>query len=107
MFERGQIYYPNLYFFLIGAIVPIPIFFLARRFPNGPWKFINAPIIFSATFNIPPATAIKYSYNSFERLMFSYATWFIVGTVFNFWIKRRNPAWWAKYNCTSQRSDWN
>jgi hypothetical protein len=21
-----------------------------------------------------------------------------VGFIFNFWIKRRNPAWWAKYN---------
>jgi hypothetical protein len=60
MFERGQIYYPNLLFFLIGAVVPIPIFFLARRFPGGPWKFINTPIFFSATGYIPPATAIKY-----------------------------------------------
>ena len=60
MFERGQIYYANLWFFLIGAIAPIPIFLLARRFPGGPWKFVNTPIFFSATGLIPPATAIKY-----------------------------------------------
>jgi hypothetical protein len=28
----------------------------------------------------------------------SYATWSIIGFIFNFVIKRRSPAWWAKYN---------
>ena len=28
----------------------------------------------------------------------SYATWSIVGFIFNFHIKRRYPAWWGKYN---------
>jgi hypothetical protein len=26
-----------------------------------------------------------------------------VGFIFNFWIKRRNPAWWAKYNYVVSR----
>lgn len=66
MFERGQIYYVNLWFFLIGAIAPIPVYFLARRYPNGPWKFFNTPIFFAGTAYIPPATAIKYT--SFSRV---------------------------------------
>ena len=28
----------------------------------------------------------------------SYATWSIVGFIFNFHIKRRHQAWWTKYN---------
>ena len=86
MFEKGQVYYGNLFFFLIGALLPIPVFFLARRWPGGPWKFFNVPIFFSGTAYIPPATAINY------------ATWSIVGFIFNFVIKRRHPQWWAKYN---------
>jgi OPT family oligopeptide transporter len=88
IFERGEIYYANLYFFLIGAIAPFPIYFLARRFPAGPWKFINTPIFFAGTAYIPPATAINY------------ATWTIVGFIFNYVIKKRRPDWWSKYNCT-------
>jgi hypothetical protein len=60
MFEHGQIYYPDLFFFLIGAIVLIPIYFPARRYQSGRWKFINTPLIFSATFYIPPPIAINY-----------------------------------------------
>jgi OPT family oligopeptide transporter len=60
LFERGQLYYSNLFFFLIGAVAPIPIYFLARRYPGGPWKFFNTPIFFAGTAYIPPATAIKY-----------------------------------------------
>jgi OPT family oligopeptide transporter len=65
MFEHGQIYYANLWFFLIGAIAPIPIYFLARRYPGGPWKFLNTPIFFAGTSLIPPATAIKYTFLRF------------------------------------------
>src|SRR5271170_1684070 len=60
MFEHGQVYYANLWFFLIGAITPIPIYLLARRNPDGPWRYFNMPLFFSATSSIPPATAIKW-----------------------------------------------
>jgi OPT family oligopeptide transporter len=59
MFQHGQIYFVNLFFFLIGAIVPIPIYFLARRYPSSPFKLFNTPLFFFATGAIPPATAIK------------------------------------------------
>jgi len=59
MFQHGQIYYANLFFFLIGVILPIPIYFLAKRYPNSPWKLFNTPLFFSGTAAIPPATAIK------------------------------------------------
>jgi OPT family oligopeptide transporter len=97
MFERGEIYYANLFFFLIGAISPIPIYFLATRYPRGPWKLFNTPLFFSGTAAIPPATAIKL-FPPFFDSNYSYATWSIIGYVFNYLIKRRHAAWWAKYN---------
>lgn len=98
MFGRGQIYEASLYFFLIGAIAPIPIYILARLYPSGKWKFVNTTLFFFSTASIPPATAIKYASLMFELNNFSYATWSIVGFIFNFFIKRRHSAWWAKYN---------
>jgi hypothetical protein len=86
-----------MFFFLIGAIVPIPIYFLAKRYPSGPWRLINTPLLFSGTGSIPPATAIKYlSETLIISDHYSYATWSIVGFIFNFLIKRRHPAWWGK-----------
>ncbi|KAF8482124.1 OPT-domain-containing protein [Russula ochroleuca] len=35
LFSPGTIYYPMLWFFLIGAILPIPAFYLARRRPRS------------------------------------------------------------------------
>jgi OPT family oligopeptide transporter len=60
MFEPGQIYDTMLFFFLIGAVAPIPFYILARRYPNGRWKYINTTLFFFSTASIPPATAIKY-----------------------------------------------
>src|ERR1700736_5183077 len=60
MFQRGYVYYADLFFFIIGAILPVPVYFLARRYPAGPWKFLNVPLFMSSTSYFPPATAIKY-----------------------------------------------
>ena len=35
----------------------------------------------------------------------SYATWSILGFIFNHLIKRRHPAWWAKYKFSPSSSD--
>lgn len=36
-------------FFLIGAIIPIPFYFLARRYPDSWYKYFNAPVFFTGT----------------------------------------------------------
>ncbi|KAJ5194881.1 uncharacterized protein N7498_008319 [Penicillium cinerascens] len=61
-------------------------FLLYRYTRQKFWKFINWPLIFVGTYNVPPATGINYS------------SWALVNFVFNFWIKRRFFAWWTKYN---------
>ncbi|KAA1478168.1 OPT oligopeptide transporter [Dentipellis sp. KUC8613] len=86
IFSHGAIYYPLLFFFLIGAILPVIQWAVHRRFKVGILKYLNFPLIFTGTGNIPPATPINY------------VPWVIIGFIFNYVIRRRNFAWWSKYN---------
>ncbi|KAK0438416.1 small oligopeptide transporter [Armillaria borealis] len=102
-FSKGQTYYRKIliktlpvlsdpsyfialvYFFLIGAIAPLVVYFLSRRYPNSWLRYVN-PIIFNGTGYIPPATAINY------------VPWAAVGMLFQYYIRRRYFSWWTKYN---------
>ncbi|KAJ8475318.1 hypothetical protein ONZ45_g6159 [Pleurotus djamor] len=85
-FSYGQIYYGLVYFFLLGAVSPVVIFFATKKWPNSFLRYINFPVIFSGTGSIPPATAINY------------VPWAIVGFIFQYVIRRRHFSWWTKYN---------
>ncbi|KIO25491.1 hypothetical protein M407DRAFT_210540 [Tulasnella calospora MUT 4182] len=85
-FSKGQVYYALSFFFLIGAIAPVIPYLLTKRYPTSWFKYINLPVIFNGTGLIPPASAINY------------VPWTIVGFIFQYIIRRRHFAWWAKYN---------
>ncbi|KAF8898456.1 OPT oligopeptide transporter [Infundibulicybe gibba] len=70
----------------IGALAPIPFYFLARRFPLSFWRYINMPVFFAGVGAIPPGTGINY------------ASWAIVGFIFNYFIRRFHFRWWMRYN---------
>lgn len=83
-FASGQIYGNLLWFFLVGPVVVVVTYLLGRR-----WKqvnYISWPVAFGAMSQVPPATGISFS------------SWWIVNIIFNGLIKRRKPAWWAKYS---------
>ncbi|PPQ82231.1 hypothetical protein CVT24_012737 [Panaeolus cyanescens] len=87
IFSKGQTYYALLYFFPIGFITPIVLYFIRRKFPKANWlRYINLPIFFAGTSLIPPATPLNY------------VSWGIVGFIFQYVIRRRHFSWWAKYN---------
>ncbi|KAF5392481.1 hypothetical protein D9757_002202 [Collybiopsis confluens] len=86
MFSIGRAYNPLLYFYLIGAILPIPFYLLARRFPLSFWRYINIPVFFGGVGAIPPASGINYT------------SWAAVGFVFNYCIRRFHFRWWMRYN---------
>ncbi|KAL0578485.1 hypothetical protein V5O48_003534, partial [Marasmius crinis-equi] len=86
LFSPGQPYNFTLYFLLIGAILPIPLYFLARRYPLSFWRYVNIPLMFSGVAGIPPATGINY------------ASWALVGFIFNYVVRRRHFRWWMRYN---------
>ena len=86
IYSAGQIYNNMLYFFIAGALGP-PIFYvLARTFPKSNLRYVNVPLIFGGSGNIPPATTINYT------------TWAAVGFVFNKVIKNKYRGWWSHYN---------
>lgn len=86
MFSIGQMYASLQWFWLAGLALPAIIWVVARKWPKSGAKFLNAPLIFSGTGMIPPATPLTY-------LM-----WGSVGFVFNKFIRNRWRGWWMEYN---------
>lgn len=86
IFSVGQMYSPMLFFWFAGIILPFLIYFGARTFPRSPIRYLSAPLIFSGSGLIPPATPLNY------------LSWGIVGFVFNKFIRDRWRGWWMQYN---------
>ncbi|PRP76943.1 OPT oligopeptide transporter [Planoprotostelium fungivorum] len=86
MFGPGSIYGPILYSFVAGAILPVPVWFFLRKYPKSWLKYVHVPIILSAVVMTPPAPAGNYP------------TWFFIGFLFNYIIKKRHFGWWSKYS---------
>lgn len=85
-FGPHSIYNPQLYAIIAGAFLPLPFWIMQRRRPDSWTKFVSTPVVLLGVSFIPPATGINYS------------SWFAVGFVFQFIIRKRNFAWWSKYN---------
>jgi len=85
-FSPGQTYHGLTYFFLLGALAPIVVWLINRRWPTGFFKYVNIPLVLGGTGAIPPATAVNY------------IPWALIGFIFNFVIRKRQFNWWAKYN---------
>ena len=71
---------------LVGAVSPIPFYFLARKYPRSIFRYVNIPIIWYGPVGMPPATGINFS------------SWAFVGFIFQFWIRRYRFMWWMRYN---------
>ncbi|KAJ5716810.1 OPT oligopeptide transporter [Penicillium malachiteum] len=85
LFAAGQMYNATLYGFLAGTLLPLPFYFAAKYFPKSGARYIYSPLLLYGMMNFAP-------YN-FTYVMAP----LIVGTVFNFYIKRHYLAWWEKY----------
>lgn len=59
---------------------------ILRKWPKSIFRYVNIPVILSGNGNIPPATPMIYM------------SWFIVGTIFNKFIKNRWNGWWLRFN---------
>ncbi|CAL1353847.1 unnamed protein product [Linum trigynum] len=86
MFTNKGIYPEMNWFFLIGALAPVPVWLLARKYPEKKWiKLIHMPLIFAATANMPPARPVHYW------------SWGVVGIFFNYYIYKNYKGWWARH----------
>ncbi|PKS09470.1 hypothetical protein jhhlp_004086 [Lomentospora prolificans] len=86
IFSGKAIYHTLQWFWLIGALTPVLTWILARRWPRSIWRYVSAPLIFGGSGWLPPAS------------VYIYFCWAIVGTIFNYFIKRRYTGWWLQYN---------
>jgi hypothetical protein len=85
MYGPNGIYHPTIYGFLLGALLPVPFFFLSKwRYPQ--LRHVYTPslmtgALFWAPLNLTYITPALY--------------W---GYLFNVYIKRKYFNWWATYN---------
>ncbi|KAJ7488401.1 OPT-domain-containing protein [Mycena latifolia] len=84
MFGSGGIYNPLLYCFLIGAVLPVPFYYLRKRVKI--FEYIHLPVLLTGGLSWAP-------YNLANIWPAVPIAW-----VFNVYIKRRYVAWWSKYN---------
>lgn len=85
-FDPGRYYNTLLYGFLVGAVAPVIVWLLAKKFPRSGWRLVNLPIVFAGTGSIPPAVGTMY---------LAPAAWCFV---FNYLLKRFCSVWWSKYS---------
>lgn len=86
LFSSGALYQPMLWFFLVGAVAPVLVWVVARRYPKSWVRHVNIPLILASTSAIPPATAINFF------------AWALVGLVFQWYLRTRAFGWWQRYN---------
>ncbi|CAG7853661.1 Glutathione transporter 1 [Serendipita indica DSM 11827] len=85
-FGEGTLYHGHLYAMLVGALLPVPIWLYHRFRPKTRLRYLNIPVLLNGPTFSPPARGINFS------------SWFVVGFIFQYFIRRRNFRWWSKFN---------
>ncbi|KAI3456583.1 hypothetical protein Pfo_013246 [Paulownia fortunei] len=87
LFGPGGMYRNLVWLFLIGAVLPVPVWILSKIFPDKKWiPLINIPVISYGFAGMPPATPTNI------------ASWIITGTIFNYFVFKYRKTWWQRYN---------
>ncbi|KAI3466402.1 hypothetical protein Pfo_023065 [Paulownia fortunei] len=86
MFTSLGVYGQINWWFLGGALAPIPTYLLGRKYPEKKWiQLINMPLILGTTMSMPPARAVNL------------IMWGIAGIFFNIYVFRVHKKWWARH----------
>ncbi|PVF96622.1 OPT-domain-containing protein [Serendipita vermifera] len=87
MYGRHGPYFVLIFGFLVGAVLPIPFYFLAKRFPeNKIVRSIHVPILLSGPLNYAPYN-LSHSWPAVPIAYF-----------FQVYVRKHYLAWWQKYN---------
>ena len=87
LFGPGGLYRNLVWLFLVGAVLPVPVWVLSKIFPEKKWiPLINIPVISYGFAGMPPATPTNI------------ASWLVTGAIFNYFVFRYHKRWWQKYN---------
>jgi hypothetical protein len=87
-FGPNATYHILVWCFPFGAVAPIILWLYARNRKKNIVRKINLPVLFGSLSWIPPATGLNFS------------VWAVVCYTFNYVVKHRANAWWAKYTMT-------
>ncbi|XP_042482991.1 oligopeptide transporter 1-like [Macadamia integrifolia] len=86
MFGKLGMYAKLNWFFLVGLISPVPIWWLSGKFPQHKWiQLIHIPLIFSGATAFPVIKAVHFW------------TWGVVGIFFNVYVYQRYRGWWTRH----------
>ncbi|CAJ0639565.1 2381_t:CDS:10 [Entrophospora sp. SA101] len=85
-FGNDSMYHFLLWGFPIGFLLPFPIYFLHKKFPNAKFHLITLPLISHGM------SAIPGTYTNFITMGL------IASFLSQFWAYRYHHKWWAKYN---------
>ena len=85
MFSGGGLYNATLWGFFLGAVLPVPFYYAARKWPNSFFRHVHIPVLLSGCLWLAPYNLSYY--------------WgpVVVGYIFNVYIKSRHLGWWQKY----------
>ncbi|CAG8566806.1 12963_t:CDS:2 [Ambispora gerdemannii] len=88
IFGYDSLYFPLVWCWLIGFLLPIPFWLIHRRWPNSrfPWKFVNVPLIF-----LGAHITVQFRKNYLLVAL-------VVGFCTQFSLYRYRHDWWRKYN---------
>ncbi|KAL3742330.1 hypothetical protein ACJRO7_017755 [Eucalyptus globulus] len=87
LFVPDGLYRNLVWLFLVGALLPLPIWALSKMFPEKKWiRLINIPVLSFGFAGVPPASPTNI------------ASWLITGMFFNYFMFRYRKRWWQKYN---------
>ncbi|KAI3899036.1 hypothetical protein MKW92_034112 [Papaver armeniacum] len=87
LFGTGGMYRNLVWLYLVGAVLPVPIWLISKIFPEKKWiPLINIPLICYGFAGMPPASPTNI------------ASWLITGMVFNYFVFKYKKGWWQKYN---------
>ncbi|XP_057854378.2 oligopeptide transporter 3 [Cryptomeria japonica] len=87
LFGHNGLYRNLIWLFLVGALLPVPVWVLSKLFPDKKWiPLINIPVITYGFAGMPPATPANI------------ASWILTGTIFNYFVFRYRKQWWQRYN---------
>jgi OPT family small oligopeptide transporter len=84
MFGAGSLYQYLLFGFLAGALIPIPFYYLRKRYSWA--EYIHIPVIIAGSLIYAPYGLS----NAWPTVP--------IGFLFNYYIKRRFVGWWSRYN---------
>ncbi|WFC93492.1 hypothetical protein MBRA1_000112 [Malassezia brasiliensis] len=75
-----------LYGLLVGAILPVLVWLVKRRYPRSWVRYVSVPVFFAGAAAMPASTSINFT------------SFFVVAFVFQYYLRKHNFRWWSKYN---------